>query len=153
MSIERTAARAIPPGARAVRLGDAPTISVVVASCRERDLLDACLASLLPECRAHGASITVARATSQAEIEMLAREYPYVQFVLAPPGTTTPQLRALGLAAADGDVVALTEDHRFVASDWVARLASASGTRSGEESGAADPARRERAADGVTRVP
>jgi glycosyltransferase involved in cell wall biosynthesis len=137
---------AVPPGARGVRLADAPTVSVVVASCRERGLLDACLASLLPQCRTHGAAVVVARADSPEGVADLQRVYPEVRFVPAPLDATIPQLRGQGLAEADGDIVALTEDHCVAAPDWIAQLAAA--PRSADVvGGAMGNARRDRALD------
>lgn len=118
-------ARDIPPGERGVRLSETPTISVVVASFRERRLLDACLASLLPQCREHSAELVVARAGPVTEFRQLEREYPTVLFVPGPEDATLPYLRGAGLAAAEGDIVALTEDHCVAAPDWIAQLAAA----------------------------
>jgi glycosyltransferase involved in cell wall biosynthesis len=134
-------------GDRPLRLGDAPTVSVVVASFRERRLLDACLASLLPQCSAHRAEVVVARVCPVAEFRELERTYPEVLFVPAPDGSSVPYLRSLGLAAADGDIVALTEDHCVVADDWVAQLANAQTRGADVVGGAMDNAQRERAID------
>lgn len=137
---------AVPPGARGVRLAETPTVTVVVASRRERALLDACLASLRPQCREHGAGIVVARAGTPQEVAELGRAYPDVRFVAAPGDATIPQLRGQGLAEADGDIVALTEDHCVAAPDWVAQFAAAP-RGSDVVGGAMGNARRERALD------
>jgi GT2 family glycosyltransferase len=137
---------AVPPGARGVRLAEAPTVTVVVASCRERRLLDACLASLLPQCREHGAAVVVARADTPEGVADLSRTYPEVRFVPAARDATIPQLRGQGLASAEGDIVALTEDHCVAAPDWIAQLAAA--PRSSDVvGGSMGNARRERALD------
>jgi GT2 family glycosyltransferase len=136
----------LPPGARGVRLAETPTVTVVVASCRDRSLLAACLASLLPQCREHQAAIVVARADTPEGVAQLEREYPGVRFVPVSPNATIPQLRGLGLAQADGDIVALTEDHCVAAPDWIAQLASAPGG-SDVVGGAMGNARRDRALD------
>ena len=104
---------------------DAPTISVVVASCRERHLLEACLEALLPQCHQVGAEVVVARAAAASQVEDLIRAYPGVRFVAVPGDTAIPQLRAAGMAEADGDIVALTEDHCVVAPDWLPELVDA----------------------------
>lgn len=137
---------AVPPGARGVRLADSPSVTVVVASCRERGLLDACLASLRSQCKEHGADIVVARAGPPPEVAELQAAYPDVRFVAAPPEATIPQLRGQGLAEADGDIVALTEDHCVAAPDWIAQLAAAPG-QSDVVGGAMGNAQRERALD------
>jgi hypothetical protein len=67
----------------------------------------------------------VARAGSDAEVEALRRGYPDVRFVGAPVGATIPELRGIGLAEAEGEIVAVTEDHCIPARDWLAQLLTA----------------------------
>jgi glycosyltransferase involved in cell wall biosynthesis len=136
----------LPPGARGVRLAETPTVTVVVASCRDRSLLAACLSSLLPQCREHSAAIVVARADTPEGVAQLEQEYPDVRFVQVSPAATIPQLRGLGLAQAEGDIVALTEDHCVAAPDWISQLAAAPGA-SDVVGGAMGNARRDRALD------
>lgn len=137
----------IPPGKRGIRLSDKPTISVVVASFRERRLLKACLDSLADQCRERDAAIIVARASSPSDTAALRAEYPGVQFVDAPPSSSIPALRAIGMAAAGGDIVALTEDHCIVSPDWIAQLVSACGRRSDVVGGSVGNAQCQRAVD------
>ena len=101
---------------------DSPAISVVVASNRPRALLDACLASLLPQCERASAELIVARAGTAAELHELRTAMPDVCFVAAPPSATIPQLRGLGMAESTGDIVALTEDHCVADDAWVETL-------------------------------
>lgn len=102
----------------------APSLSVVVASRRSRDLLEACLASLLPQCRELGAELVVVRPEDLDGAADLRTVDPPVRFRSAPPGSGVPELRGRGLEAARGDVVALTEDHCLAAPDWLDRLAA-----------------------------
>lgn len=136
--------RGLPPGARGVRLGESPRLSVVVASCRERALLDECLASLLPQCAAHSAELIVARAGPVGDLDAA---YPTVMFVDAPAGASVPALRAAGMAVAEGDVVAVTEDHCLAAADWLDQLVAAHRAGVDVVGGAMDNAQRERAVD------
>lgn len=122
------------------------TISVVVASCRDRGLLDACLKSLEIQCRQHGAEIIVARKHDSAELNQLTETYPFVRFV-ASPGSTIPRLRAAGLATAQGDIIALTEDHCVFAPDWIAQLSAEFEGDTDVAGGAMDNAQRQRAID------
>lgn len=128
----------LPPGARGIRLDDKPTVSVVVASCRDPELLAACLASLEQQCSQHRAEIVVARAVECGEPERLAERYPDVRWVTADPQTDMPQLRGLGLAAAQGDIVALTEDHCVAGPNWLSQLLQGSGPASDVVRGAID---------------
>jgi glycosyltransferase involved in cell wall biosynthesis len=103
--------------------GGSPRLSVVVASFREPRLLHACLASVLPQCEASGAELIVARSgPAEAEVAELVHRHPFVRVVWCSPGAKVPELRAAGLRAASGDIVALTEDHCVVADDWLAQL-------------------------------
>ena len=102
-------------------------ISVTVAANRAPELLRACLTSLVPQCSAHAAELIVVRAGPGSELEQLARDWPTVRFIAAPLDATIPQLRGLGLQAATGDFVALTEDHCVAAPDWLSALVAAAG--------------------------
>lgn len=94
----------------------------MVASNRDRALLNACLASLIPQCDRASAQLIVARAADAAEIASLSRATPGVRFIAAPQATTIPQLRGLGMVEATGDIVAITEDHCVADERWVETL-------------------------------
>ena len=56
---------------------------------------------------------------------MLSTAYPYVRFMSAPPRTSTPELRSIGLLGASGDVVALlddTDERNLPNEQWLERL-------------------------------
>lgn len=112
----------VPPGERSVRRSSAPAISVVVASLRERKFLERCLDSLLPQCAEVNAEVVVARKGPTHELEGLRRGYPWVTLVAGPWGAGTAELRAAGMAAATGDVVAIIEDDREVESNFMRQL-------------------------------
>ena len=94
-----------------------PTIGI--ASFRDLELLEACLDSVLAAAEPEGARVVVARAGSPEELGELSRRYPGVTFLRAAPGSSVPHLRGIALGAANGDVVALTEDHCVVSTDWL----------------------------------
>lgn len=98
------------------------SLSVVVASFRDRPVLDACLASLVPQCARDGAELIVARADTLDGIARLTTAYPSVRFVAVAEGTNIPRLRGAGLAAARGSFAALTEDHCVAGAQWVATM-------------------------------
>lgn len=125
---------------------DFPLITVVVASNRERKLLDSCLASLMPQCNQFVAELIVVRAGTAAEIMDLRASYPDVRFIAAAPATAIPQLRGIGMAESTGDIVALTEDHCVVDPSWVATLLQ---NADGADviGGSMDNAQRDRAVD------
>lgn len=109
--------------------------SIVVASCRDPRLLERLLAALAPMAERLGAERVVARAGSAEEVAALAARHPGVRFVRAAPGTGVPALRGLGMQAATGDPVAVTEDHLVPAPDWLDRLMPALGPGIGAAGG------------------
>ena len=129
------------------RLTSAPRISVVVASDRSRTLLDACLRSLLPQCGRLGAEIVVARPSELGDLAAVRRSYPGVRVVAAPERSTVPQLRSVGMAAAHGDIVAVTEDHCVADPDWLQLLANGVAEGADIVGGGMDNAQRDRAVD------
>jgi hypothetical protein len=114
--------RSIAPGHRGLRLSNAPTASVVIASVRDRASLDATLASLLPDCVERNVEVVVARSGTPTEYRDLERAYPSVLFMPGPDRATVRQLRAAGLSAAEGDIVCLIEDTGPVDAEWLADL-------------------------------
>lgn len=122
-------------------------VSVVIASFREKRVLDACLQSLLPQCAGAGIELIVARADHPAELARLQRDYPGLRFVSLPVGTGIPQLRGAGLAVASGKIAALTEDHCVADVNWVATMASYAGRPVDIVGGGMDNAQTRRALD------
>ncbi|HEY2805658.1 MAG TPA: hypothetical protein VGI92_07355 [Gemmatimonadales bacterium] len=120
--------RRLPPGHRGLRLGGAPTTSVVVASTRGRDVLDRLLGWLQPACQTRSIEIVVARSCPPDEYHALETAYPSVLFMPAPDGANARQLRFVGLSAADGDIVTLIDDTMTMDEDWLADLPASSPT-------------------------
>ena len=132
---------------RGPKRGSAPTVSVVVASNRDKALLQACLGSLLGQCQRLNAELLVARAGASSDVAALAKTYPSVRFVTAPADSSIPQLRAIGMGQAAGDVVALTEDHCIADENWVEALTQTANSDADVVGGGMDNARRSRAVD------
>jgi GT2 family glycosyltransferase len=124
-----------------------PTVSVVVASNRDKALLQACLGSLLGQCQRLKAELLVARAGAASDVSALGKTYPSVRFIAAPVDASIPQLRAIGMAQASGDVVALTEDHCIADENWVETLTQSANSDADVVGGGMDNARRSRAID------
>jgi hypothetical protein len=119
----------------------------VIASNRDKALLHACLGSLLGQCQRLSAELLVARAAAASDVASLAKTYPSVRFVTAPTDASIPQLRAIGMAQASGDVVALTEDHCIADENWVEALMQSAHGDADVVGGGMDNARRSRAVD------
>lgn len=136
------AARERPAGASAPM-----AMSVVVASHKGRPSLDACLASLLPQCARAGVELIVATGADAATRRALERAFPAARFVAAPLGADVPRLRGAGLAAARGELVAQTEDHCVAAEGWVDALMAHATADADVVGGGMGNARQERAID------
>jgi len=93
------------------------------------------------------AELLVARAGAPSDVAPLAKSYPSVRFVNAPVDASIPQLRAIGMAQASGDVVALTEDHCIADENWVEALTLSASGDADVVGGGMDNARRSRAVD------
>lgn len=97
-----------------------PNVSVVVASFSGEDMLSRCLDSVLAQ--PSEPEILVATNLDGVVVARLARRYPTVKFLQDAPVASVFALRALGVAQATGQVVALTEDHCTVCPGWLAAL-------------------------------
>jgi glycosyl transferase family 2 len=97
-------------------------LSVVISNTQPWPALRPCLEALLPQIRRVGAELIVADGDggglpedhAPADVRWLRR-----------PGSSPYQLRAVGLAAATGAIVAVTEDHCIVRPDWCERVLDA----------------------------
>jgi hypothetical protein len=99
-----------------------PTSSVVVASLRDRAALEAMLRGFAPGCEERDIELVVARNCSADEYHALETAFPKILFMPAPDHSTVRQLRAIGLSAADGDIVTLVDDSMTLDARWVAEL-------------------------------
>ena len=104
--------RNVPPGHRGLRLGKEPTRSLVLASAGARDALERALPGLIAGCAARQVELVIARGCAPEEYHALERAFPTVLFMPVPDGSTLRQMKAIGLSAADGDIVTLLDDSR-----------------------------------------
>jgi hypothetical protein len=112
---------------RGVRRSSSPSLSLVVASGRDRALLETALDRVLPVAMSHGVEVLVVRADPPARLAELARTYTGVRFVVAPPGSDRVNLLSLGMSETSGHVVALTDDEGLIQEDWAELLAHRGG--------------------------
>ncbi len=96
------------------------SLSIVVASFRERRVLDECLAALVPQCAHARVELIVARRGSAADCASVAHDYPSARVLPVPLNADLPRIRGAGLALASGRLSALTEDHCVPSPDWSA---------------------------------
>lgn len=96
--------------------------SVVVASAGPLERLWRAVAALEPELSRTGAQLVIARSAPADEERVVRERLPQATVVWAQPGAGIPRLRGLGLAAALGDPVAITEDHLVAGERWLQQL-------------------------------
>ena len=104
-----------------------PEFSVVVASFSGVKALEACLKALSGQCA--GGEIIAVTNLREAECERLGRLFPDVRFRCCEPGSDVFRLRSLGIGAARGGWIALTEDHCVASPGWLAALRAALGEK------------------------
>jgi hypothetical protein len=129
------------------------SISVVIASPREPALALACLRSVLPQARACGAPVILARTGDAGAVVARLSEggAPAAVDVVpvdAAPGASLPAVRGAGLAAVRTPYAALVEDHCVAAPGWLEALsATAAGTGADFVGGRMGNAEQSRAVD------
>jgi len=99
-----------------------PPLSIVIPTTHRWPEVALPLASLWPQLHAHGAELIIADGTGEG----LPADHPLDAMTwLRAPGKTVFELRAMGIAAARGEVIAVTEDHVEVAPDYCAQVLAA----------------------------
>ncbi len=96
--------------------------SVVIASAGRLDLLWRAVAALEPERARTGAQLVIARSAPLEQEAQVRERLRDATIVWTAPGAGIPRLRGLGLAAATGDPVAITEDHLVAGEGWLEQL-------------------------------
>ncbi len=103
----------------------APELSVVVASINGRPYLDACLAALGKQEGGVDAEVIVADRVGAEVTDFVQRNHPEVSLLSFEGSKSVPELRAAGIGASKGRIVAITEDHCIPPSDWFRSIADA----------------------------
>jgi Glycosyl transferase family 2 len=96
-------------------------LSVIVTCTQPWPEVRGCLEHLAPQVRAGETELIVADGSTGGLDAPTAEQVRWLRF----PGRGPHELRLLGLTAARGEVVAITEDHCDVASDWCEHLLAA----------------------------
>jgi hypothetical protein len=68
------------------------------------------------------AQIVIVRAFTDEELNQLRETFPTVRFASAPAGTAVEDLRALGMAATDGDIVVFSSDSEITPAELIDRF-------------------------------
>jgi glycosyltransferase involved in cell wall biosynthesis len=102
-----------------------PKISVVIASVNGAKSLADCIASFVNQPHGNEVEIVVAESSDNDLATKLCAEYPTVRLFHFAETKSIPDLRAVGLLNASGDVLAMTEDHCLADSHWVEGIIAA----------------------------
>jgi hypothetical protein len=115
-----------------------PSLSIIVTVVSGPQSLRRCLTALAPQVAAPAEEVIVPYDVWCRDVGELAHEFPAVQFlhvvdlgIAADPAVRAhahrlyDRRRAMGLRAARGQVIAMTEDHAVPASDWCAQIRAA----------------------------
>src|SRR5262245_14215904 len=99
-----------------------PRLSVVIASVSGRGSILECLEKLeaLPE--REQMEILVLDRRTDGTAETIAHRFPRVILIAGLTGKSIPELRWQGMRAAQGDMIAVIEDHCMVTPQWAAEI-------------------------------
>lgn len=98
------------------------TVSVVIAWVNPLEWLVPGLRALLQGQTRPPLEVIVVTRHAETQRARLCDLFPRVTLVVAPPHTSIPALRALGLRRAQGNMVAVTEDHCVPGPEWIERI-------------------------------
>jgi glycosyltransferase involved in cell wall biosynthesis len=108
-----------------VTMNSSPAISVVIASIVGPPFIDDCLASVFAQKNAPPFEVIVVDCRGPENVARLRAKFPQARFVEVPRRETVPQLRAIGVEHAQGEIIAIIEEHCLAADEWLATVASA----------------------------
>ncbi len=100
-------------------------ISVVIPTHNRKELLRRCLEAVVNQEYPNYEVIVVDDGSTDGTGEMVWREFPQVRYLRQEPNRGPAAARNRGIEAAQGEVVAFTDDDCIVPSDWLATLAEA----------------------------
>ncbi len=103
----------------------APAVSVVIASIVGAPFIDDCLASIFAQKNAPPFEVLVVDCRGPENVGRLRKRFPEARFIEVPRRESVPQLRAIGAQQAQGEIVAIIEEHCVAAPNWLETLTSA----------------------------
>lgn len=115
-------------------------LSVVVVRFAGGDAIVRTLDALAAQVERAGGEIIVAHRGNDAPSAASVARFPSVRWAAGDASATPARLRALGVAASNGRIVACTEDHCVPSADWIERVLHAHGGTSAIVGGAIDKA-------------
>lgn len=115
-----------------------PKISVVIASVNGPEHLDGCLAALAQQTVREQMEVIIADSCGEPVTQVVRVKYPWVRLMSFADPKPVPELRALGVREAHGEIIAITEDHCLAPPSWCAEILRAHGERRGIIGGAVE---------------
>ena len=107
------------PDALEPRPPETPLVSVVIPSVNGLPAIADCLDALRRQEGNVAAEVLVVDRCGEGTRAVLRESFPEMRILAAPPGTSIPDLRALGIAQSRAPLVAVIEDHCNVAPAWL----------------------------------
>lgn len=100
-------------------------ISVIIASVNGLPCIDECLSALEQHRGEHDTEIVVVDCCQDGTPEHIKKHFPHVKLLQIPERLGIPELRAIGMAHASGDIIVIIEDHCIVNATWFGEIARA----------------------------
>lgn len=100
-----------------------PEISIVIASCVGPPFITACLRSLEGQREAADLEVIVVDRAGGDVATGIERDFPWVTLYRRPEGESVPDLRRHGIERANGEYVAIIEEHCVARHDWITQIA------------------------------
>lgn len=104
---------------------DGPRVSVVIASVNGRAMLEACLGSLERQTLRDGVEVIVVDCCPDVAEVPLRDRFPWIQLIKLRDRRSIPELRAIGIARARAQIIAITEDHKVADPRWIEEMLKA----------------------------
>lgn len=101
------------------------SVSIVIASIVGPPFIDDCLKSVKEQAERLGAEVIVVACGTRDYAQRIERGFPWVRVIHRPERETIPALRRIGAETAQGNVIAIIEEHCLAAPDWLERALEA----------------------------
>lgn len=100
-------------------------ISVIIPSVNGLPYIDECLTSLRKQEGQVKVEVIVLNCCKDGTFNHIRKKFPQVRFMDFPKRLSIPELRAIGMSQAKGDIITITEDHCIPREDWYIEILKA----------------------------
>lgn len=102
-----------------------PRLSVVVASIVGAPFIDDCLASLFNQKNAPNYEVIVVDCNGEETRRRVVAKFPEIRLIPQETRKTVPDLRRIGVEQANGEIIAILEEHCVASEDWLSSILKA----------------------------